>query len=130
MRVPATHHFTSLNSFLHSVIRIRTSSNLSQKKRISVCNRITSVACSVAPFPPFFCHPVFKLHSYIRCCNQRRNEFFLPRKITGSHKSATTAVDVGLKQLRALALSTSSRLCKSQRTALARETRKGQCLLL
>jgi len=47
---------------------------------ISLCKRITSVACSLAFFLPF-CHPVFTLHISIRCCNNMRNEFFLLRKI-------------------------------------------------
>ena len=73
--------------------------------------RIGVRACSIASFPPFFVTLSSKLHIYIRCCNQRRNKFFLPKKATGNCKSATTVVDVGLKILRALVLSTSSHLC-------------------
>ncbi len=78
---PSRHsHFPLLNPFpiLISVICTRTLSNLSTKtKDILFCTITTHVACSLARLPFLFASIAFIC---IRCCNQRRNEFFLPKE--------------------------------------------------
>ncbi len=60
------------------------------------CITVTLVACSQAPM---LCPFVFLfVHFSIRCCNQRRNEFFLPGK--WQKRDSWTPASVGLFQFR------------------------------
>ena len=103
--------FPSLNSFiLHSAICIRTPSYLLQKESLSLCTRITFVACSLASLLPFFVTLSSHFISPIRFAIKGATSFSSQGKLQVAGE-CYTVVEVGQVSLFVLALSTSVRLC-------------------
>ena len=102
--------FPSLNSFfLHSVICIRTSSNLLQKESLFLCTQITSVACSRSisfPFVTLSSHCEYP----IRFAIKGATSFSCQGKLQVAGECNTT-VEVGQVSIFALALSMRVRVC-------------------